>query len=138
MNTAIENLAQAKPYKPKSSAEDFEADKLAVLEALREAGARGVSTLEFIQRGIGGLRPPNRICDLRRDGHVIQTKHEGRRQFRFVLLRENPSPTPKPPARKRAEQVLLSGDWYERQTGHSRPDLTRTDLGPLFDGQEAS
>src|SRR5437667_5577032 len=45
MNTAIDDLAQGKPYKPKSGAEDFEADKLAVLETLRRAGPRGVSTL---------------------------------------------------------------------------------------------
>lgn len=138
MNTAIDDLTQGKPYKPKSSAEDFEADKLAVLEALREAGARGVSTVEFLRRGIGGMRPPNRVCDCRKDGHVIRTIREGRGQFRFILLRENLNPTPRPARRKRTEQVPLSGDWYERQTGHSRPNLTRTNLGPLFDGREAS
>jgi hypothetical protein len=107
----LSELERGRPYQPDAQATDFDADKLAVLNELRKAGARGVTTLEFIRRGIGGLRPPNRIHDLRDDGHVIATVRERGRQFRFVLQRENPSPTPKSPTRK-------NGGWCDqRATG---------------------
>lgn len=120
MNTVVNRptlseLARSKPYEPEAQAADFAADKQAVLNELRRAGSRGVTTLEFVRRGIGGLRPPNRICDLREDGHVIATIRERKRQFRFILERENPSPTLKPAARKAAEQKPLPGDWCERR-----------------------
>jgi len=120
-------LERAKPLNPDSHAEDFEADKLAVLDALRKAGTRGVSTVEFLQRGIGGVRPPNRVCDLRKDGHLIQTVRESGRQCRFVLLHENLSPTPRPAPGKQAEQIPLSD--YMQKIQDEQAEAT-----PLFAG----
>jgi Helix-turn-helix domain len=95
-SVTLETLRQCRPLRPSGSAGDFEADRIAVLRELRDAGPRGVSTLEFLRRGIGGLRVANRIYDLRKQGHLIQTVRESGRQCRFVLRHENPSPTPKP------------------------------------------
>lgn len=81
----LAQLDQARPYRPKVTAGDFAACKLAALEALRQAGPIGLTTQELRDNG-AGERPPNRICDLRRDGHLIKTIPG--RPFRFVLLRE--------------------------------------------------
>lgn len=125
---AVEKMASCRPLKPATKAEDFEVDKLAVLEALRQAGPRGVSTLEFLRRGIGGMRPPNRVHDLRREGHLGQTVREGR-QCRFVLVHENPSPATRPASGAPAQQIPLSP--YMEQIHQERLRIT-----PLFGDRE--
>ncbi len=82
----LEQLREAEPHKPASGASDFAADKLCVLEALEQAGASGLTTRELMDRG-GGMRPPNRIHDLREEGHAIKTIHEGRGVYRYVLCK---------------------------------------------------
>ena len=124
----LNTIEQARPLKPDSHAEDFEADKLAVLDALRRAGPHGMSTMEFLRRGIGGVRPPNRVCDLRKDGHLIQTVRESGRQCRFVLLHENPRPIPRPGPRKPIEQIPISDFMRRRREEDERAT-------PLFAGQ---
>ena len=80
-------LAQAKPHRPIHEASDFAADKSRVLEALEQAGATGCTTRELMDRG-GGMRPPNRIGELRnKDGIAIKTIPEGRGVYRNVLCK---------------------------------------------------
>jgi hypothetical protein len=67
-------------------------DAQRLLERLREVGTGGITSGELIREGRYGLRPPNRIGDLRRQGHQIQTIREENGIFRFVLVRENPNP----------------------------------------------
>jgi hypothetical protein len=82
----LEQLEEARPYKPACHASDFAADKLRVLEALEQAGAAGLTTRELMDRG-GGMRPPNRIHDLRDEGYAIKTIPEGRNVYRYVLCK---------------------------------------------------
>jgi hypothetical protein len=85
-------LEQAQPHKPACNADDFAADKQRVLEALEQAGAAGLTTRELMDRG-GGMRPPNRIHDLREEGHAIRTIPEGRGVYRYVLFKFLPEET---------------------------------------------
>ena len=48
-------------------------DAQRLLQRLHEAGSAGITTGELIREGRYGLRPPNRILDLRRQGHNIKT-----------------------------------------------------------------
>lgn len=97
-------------------------DAQRLLERLREVGDEGITTGELIREGCCGLRPPNRVMDLRRAGHVIETIREGGGVFRYRLVRENSDPSPGPSLPK-TEQLSFadSDDWYERQTGKPRP-----------------
>lgn len=104
----LERLGECRLLRPNSHAGEFEAGKLAMLQALREAGLQGISTLKFLRSGIGGVRPPNRICDLRKDGHLIRAVHESGWHHRFVLVSENPSHTPRPAPSRVAEQIPIS------------------------------
>jgi hypothetical protein len=103
-----------------------------LLKRLREVGAAGITTGELIREGRYGLRPPNRIGNLRDQGHVIETIPEGNRVFRYRLIRENPDPQQLHRRGKKAEQTTLSSsrDWFERQSGKPRPS---GDGLPLFD-----
>jgi len=93
-----------------------------LLGRLREAGAGGVTTAELIRERHYGLRPPNRILDLRRAGHSIETRREPHGVFRFILIREAENPIEPGPAKKKVTQDKFSdsADWYERATGKPR------------------
>ena len=73
---------------------------------------------------VGGMRPPNRIHDLREEDHAIKTIPEGRGLYRYVLCKFLPD---------EAE----SSDWYERVTRRPRPQLDKDDYSslPLFGGK---
>lgn len=89
-------------------------DAQKLLERLREVGAAGITTGELIHEGQYGLRPPNRVKDLRDAGHDIETRREPHGVFRFVLLRENPD------AQRRRKRGKRSGsDFFDgrRVTG---------------------
>jgi hypothetical protein len=58
-----------------------------VLQALTDAGARGVTNGEFIY-GLRITRFAARILELREQGYVIETRREGDGKFRFILLGE--------------------------------------------------
>ena len=88
-------LAQAKLHRPIHEASDFAVDKSRVLEALEQAGATGCTTRELMDRG-GGMRPPNRIGELRnKDGIAIKTIPEGRGVYRYVLCKFLPEEKPR-------------------------------------------
>ena len=125
----LEQLEHAERHKPACQASDFAADKQRVLEALEQAGAAGLTTRELMDCG-GGMRPPNRIHDLREDGVAIKTIPEGRGVYRYVLCRFLPD-REDAPAAAHAE----SRDWYERATGRPRPQLDKDEFLslPLFE-----
>jgi hypothetical protein len=133
-NTAsVEQIEQAKPYRPDGPREKYTDDAQRLLQRLRERGAEGITTGELIREGCYGLRPPNRAKDLRDAGHLIETRREGHGVFRFVLIRECANPTPKRQPKK-AKQTSLpqSEDWFTRSTGQPRPASAQPDFGPLF------
>jgi hypothetical protein len=103
--------------------EEHADDAQRLLDRLREVGEAGITTGELIREGSFGLRPPNRVGDLRRQGHLIETIREGNGVFRFRLIREAENPIEQRPAKKKATQNRFSdsADWYEKQTGRSRP-----------------
>jgi hypothetical protein len=61
-------------------------------------------------------------------GHKITGEWEGRTNFRYTLIEETQVPKALPDYG--AQKKL---DWYERQTGQTRPNVARTNLGPLFE-----
>ena len=103
-----------------------------ILERLRDAGRRGVLAAEFYDDAQCryGRSPRNRISELRAMGHRITGEWESKIDFRYTLIEE--IPTPKALPDYNAQKKL---DWYERQTGQSRPHCTNTNLGPLFEGE---
>ena len=81
-----------------------------------------------------------RIWQLRHEcGLTIENKTElgddGVRHSWFRLVPESREPSP---FELKSPKHATSGDWYERQTGQSRPHSINRNLGPLFDGREAS
>jgi hypothetical protein len=132
--TSVEQIEQAKPYRTDGRREKEHADDAQrLLRRLRDRGAEGITTGELIREGCCGLRPPNRIGDLRDAGHLIETRREGHGVFRFVLIRECANPTPKRQPKK-AKQASLpqSEDWFTRSTGRPRPANPQPNFGPLF------
>lgn len=118
--TSIKEMEQARQFKPCGPREEHADDAQCLLERLREVGAKGITTGELIREGCCVLRPPNRAGDLRKKGHLIRTIPEGRGVFRYVLVRENPNPTPRRSQRKHAKQTTLTGSgWFaeRRPTG---------------------
>ena len=122
---SVEQLNQAEPYKPACRASDFVADKLRVLEALEQAGAAGLTTSELMQRG-GGMRPPNRIHDLREEGHAIKTNPEGRGVYRYVLCKFLPEALDKTTAWEDLQRTPVKTDKFRRPLVEDLKDL------PLF------
>jgi hypothetical protein len=135
--TSVEQIEQAKPYRPDGPREKHADDAQRLLQRLRERGAEGITTGELIREGCCGLRPPNRIGDLRDAGHLIETRREGHGVFRFVLIRECVNPTERRHPRKKAVQKPLHGDWIAdrvRTDGKGRPIQEKPEDCPLFAG----
>jgi hypothetical protein len=132
---SIEQIEQAKPHRPDGPRAEYADDTQRLLKRLREVAAAGITTGELIREGCCGLRPPNRVKDLRDAGHLIETRREAHGVFRFVLIRECANPTPKRQPKK-AKQAPLpqSEDWFTRSTGQPRPSSPQLGVGPLFDG----
>jgi hypothetical protein len=135
VSSTFRELGRAKPCRQDGRRAEHAADAQRLLRRLREAGASGVTTAELIAEKSFGLRPPNRIGDLRRAGHLIETRRERHGVFRFVLIRESENPIEQRPAKKKPRQTRFSdsADWYERATGKPRPSGEASGL-PLFSG----
>jgi Helix-turn-helix domain len=105
-----------------------------ILVRLREVGSRGVLAAEFYddQQCRYGRSPRNRISELRAMGHKITGEWESKVNFRYTLIKETPAPKALPDYS--AQKKL---DWYERQTGQSRPNTAGANLGPLFEVEGA-
>jgi len=105
-----------------------------IFERLRDAGARGVLAAELYDdpQCRYGRSPRNRISELRAMGHKITGEWEGKINFRYTLIEETQAPKALPDYG--AQKKL---DWYERQTGQSRPGTLQTDSEPLFEREGA-
>lgn len=80
-----------------------------------------------------------RIWQLRHEcGLTIENKTElgddGIRRSWFRLVPKSPEPRPTEPD---SPKPAAGDDWYERQTGQSRPHSSSANLGPLFGNQGA-
>ena len=91
----LAQLGQARPYRPAGPPENAEAHTQRTLDCLEAAKSRGCTTTELMDQGCG-LRPPNRICDLRhKRGIPITTRPEGRGVYRYILTKYiTPAPAP--------------------------------------------
>lgn len=126
----IEQVQRSKPCRPSGPREEHVDDAERLLQRLRQVGAVGITTGELIREGCCGLRPPNRIGDLRRVGHLIETVREGNGVFRFILVRENPNPEP-----KRKRKRPSSSRTQVRESDYMRPlREERAKAMPLFAG----
>ena len=84
-----------------------------ILALLRERGPAGVLSSELYDAPeLYGRSPRNRISEMRQDGHLIKTLPAGASVVKYVLLHENPSPTPRPSSAptKSWEQVCAERD----------------------------
>jgi hypothetical protein len=117
-------LREAQQHKPACHARDSTADELRVLEA-REQAAPGLTTRELMDRE-GRMRPPNRIHDLREEGHAIRTVHQGREVYRYVLFKFLSEEKAKATAWKKLRREPAKTDKFGRPL---EPDRERT---PLF------
>jgi Helix-turn-helix domain len=106
-----------------------------ILERLRHAGPQGILASEFYDDPLCrfGRSPRNRVSELRAMGHKISGEWESKVDFRYTLIEETEAPKALPDYS--AQKKL---DWYERQTGHARPEVSPVSLGPLFDRQGAA
>lgn len=127
-NPSLAEVAAAKPRRGSGAPARSRSHYEAILQLLRERGPAGVLSSELYDApNLFGRSPRNRISELRRDGHLIEGRPQGSADWFYCLIRDNGV---KPPSR--------SADWYERATGHARPQLDKPkdDLSslPLFSG----
>jgi Helix-turn-helix domain len=114
-NVNLEEMAKARPPRGSGAPLRTRSHYERILALLRERGTTGVLSTELYDAPrLFGRSPRNRISDLRKHGHLIETKPAGPSSVRYVLLRENSS----------------SKDWFEHSTGRKRPGVG-VDL-PLF------
>lgn len=133
--------------------QEHTADALLLLERLRQAARDGryPSTAELQAEGKFGLRPVNRLVDLRNGKYGkkydVERINCGHGTYRWRLHEPARLGYPKPknqtvlsmtPASEERTDAKLPGsrDWFERG-GRKRPgSLTDADAGPLFAGVE--
>lgn len=135
--SSLNELEQARPYKPKGERPENARHMQRLLEILRDRADVGITTGELIRRGDCGLRPPNRVKNLRDAGHLIETRREGGGVFRFILIRECAKPTELRHSKKKAVQQPLSSDWITKRAstdGRGRPIQEKLEDCPLFAG----
>lgn len=126
----IERIRQALPPRSTGAPEHTWSHYTRILALLRERGPVGVLSSELYDApDLYGRSPRNRISEIRRDGHLVQTIPVGAAVVRYILTHENPSPTPRPARRKVEQQPFAeSDDWF----GKPRPVVTNEELF-LFD-----
>ena len=110
---------------------------------LRGAGPRGVrrEELPYVHRW---SQEGTRIHELERMGYLIEHALEpGQKFVTYRLISEPASEKPLPnfESKQQSPQAAFcesSGDWYTRQTGHTRPQLPQQDFSdlPLFSNSE--
>lgn len=124
-NTTLAELAQARPKRGAGAPARTRSHYEAILEFLRKRGPQGALGSELYSRpDLYGRSPRNRISELRKDGHLIEGEAHGSSDWFYRLIRDDAN----------AEPQAESSDWYERSTGHPRPQLDKCDFSslPLF------
>jgi hypothetical protein len=123
-NTTLGEVAQARPRRCTGAPARCASHKSAILAFLRECGPRGVLGSELYDSPKRfGRSPRNRISELRKEGFSISGEPHGNSDWHYVLLRDSSGAKP-----------ITSGDWYERQTGRTRPAAGPDADLPLFAG----
>src|SRR5712692_582689 len=107
----LEKVAESRPPRGNGPPSRTRSHYERILALLRERGPNGVLSSElYDQPHLFGRSPRNRVSELRKDGHLIQTIPAGASVIRYVLTHENPSPTlRRPPQIHRARKS--SGAW---------------------------
>lgn len=127
------NLSECIPARGTGAPERTRSHYARILALLRERGPSGVLSSErYDAPQLYGRSPRNRIS-IRHDGHLVKTVAVGASVVRYVLARENPSPSPRPPQCKAKQSAFPeSPDWYTATTGKPRPGVDTESLF-LFD-----
>jgi hypothetical protein len=137
-----ENLSPSSAAIHYDRREEHASDALLLLQKLRQAARDGVypSTADLQAEGTYGLRPVNRLVDLRH-GKYNRTRYDiermdcGHGVFRWRLHEPNRPGYPKD-KRQSVLPLSSSGDWHERQMGHRRPvEQQQADDLRLFGGR---
>ena len=116
----MSEVEQARPHHGQGAPSRNRSHYDRILTLLRERGPAGVLSSELYDAPyLYGRSPRNRISELRKDGHLIQTVPAGASVVRYVLTHENLSPVERPPARpqplKSWEQIVKERDEKMRQ-----------------------
>jgi len=130
-----DELEQGRPYTSNGERPEHADHTQRLLEILRDRAGAGITTGELIRKGDCGLRPPNRVKNLRDAGHLIETRREGRGVFRFILIRECANPTERRHSKKKAVQQPLRSDWITKRATtdeRGRPIQEKREDCPLF------
>src|SRR5882762_7960454 len=90
-------LAESRPPRGSGAPSRTRSHYDRILALLRERGPAGVLSSELYDASeLYGRSPRNRISEMRADGHLIKTLPAGASVVKYVLLHQNPSPTPRP------------------------------------------
>jgi hypothetical protein len=139
--TSRTQVEQGRSPRPDDRPREHANDALGLLERMRLASKNGElpSTAQLQREGAFGLRPVNRIGDLRK-GKNLPTYYDiekikcGRGVYRWKL-HEPPRPTDRQEWRNEGRRAQLSlpeqpsRDWYEREHG-PRPGARPTEIAP--------
>ncbi|HXJ04076.1 MAG TPA: hypothetical protein VNH65_03205 [Candidatus Acidoferrum sp.] len=107
----LAEVAQARPPRGSGAPSRTRSHFERILALLIERGPSGVLSSElYDQPHLFGRSPRNRISELRKDGHLIQTVPAGASVVRYVLTHENPSPTPRPSPPRSWSDVVRERD----------------------------
>jgi hypothetical protein len=99
MNTrpSLGELAQTRPQRGTGPPKRCASHKSAILALLRERGPQGVLGSELYSRpNLYGRSPRNRVCELRKDGHLIEGKPHGASDWWYRLIRDSRGDKPQP------------------------------------------
>ena len=110
-NTTFSELVQARPKRGSGAPARPRSHYKAILELLRERGPQGVLGSELYSRpDLYGRSPRNRVCELRKNDHLIEGRPHGASNWFYYLIRDNAGVKPRPE----------SPDWYECEYGPRR------------------
>jgi len=91
----IEELSKAKPKRGSGAPARSASHKVAIFEILRQRGLQGVLGSELYESPERfGRSPRNRICELRREGHLIEGKAYGSSDWFYRLIRDKQGANP--------------------------------------------
>jgi len=108
-NLTLEQVAESRPPCGSGAPARTKSHYSRILALLRERGPAGALSSELYERPeLYGRSPRNRVSELRKHGHLIQTVPAGASIVRYVLTHENPSPIERTPAKP-------APNWQNRQ-----------------------
>ncbi len=92
---ALSEIAKCRPPRGSGAPSRTRSHYERILALLKERGPTGVLSSELYDAPqLYGRSPRNRISELRKDGHLIETVPAWASVVRYVLVGENPAPAP--------------------------------------------